>query len=133
MKKLNKEQKTIADSSPGSFVKPHDRFKNAALFICGYLSYSKEKVDEVASIIRRYADLKEPYELCICQKCKTQVELKFYEGDEDECSYPHYYCPKCYANYYDKSGKENWKELDSHYEDIEERFRERQFESSDDE
>lgn len=116
-----------------SFVKPHDRFKNAALFLCGYLSYSKEKVDEVASIIRRYADLKEPYELCICQKCKTQVELKFYEGDEDECSYPHYYCPKCYANYYDKSGKENWKELDSHYEDIEERFRERQFESSDDE
>lgn len=142
MKKLSKEQKPIADSSPGSvanapvvgsFVKPHDRFKNAALFLCGYLFYPKEKVDEVAGIIRRYADLKEPYELCICQKCKTEVELQFYEGDEDECSYEHYYCPKCYANYYDKHGKESWKELDSHYEDIEERLRESKFENNDDE
>ena len=118
----------------GSLVKPHDRFKNVALFLCGYLSYPNEKVDEVASIIRRYANLKEPYELCTCQKCKTEVELQYYGGDEDECSYPHYYCPNsnCRANYYDKSGKESWKELDSHYEDIEENFRERQFDFDDD-
>jgi hypothetical protein len=108
----------------GSLVNPHDRFKNAALFLCGYLKYSEDKVDDVASIIRRYANFIEPYELCICQKCNEKVELQFYEGDEDECSYPHYYCPNsnCRANYYDKSGEESWKELDSHYEDIEERY-----------
>jgi hypothetical protein len=116
----------------GSLVNPHDRFKNAALFLCGYLSYPKEKVDEVASIIRRYANFIEPYELCVCQKCNEKVELQFYEGDEDECSYPHYYCPKCRANYYDKNGEESWKELDSHYEDIEEKFKESQFENDDD-
>jgi len=49
----------------GSLVKPHDRFKNAALFLCGYLKYSEDKVDDVASQIRRYAALNEPYELCI--------------------------------------------------------------------
>ena len=110
----------------GSLVKPHDRFKNAALFLCGYLKYPEEKIDDVASQIRRYAELNEPYELCICQKCNKEVELQFYEGDDEECSYPHYYCPNssCRANYYDKSGKESWKELDSHYEDIEERYRE---------
>ena len=47
----------------GSLVKPHDRFKNAALFLCGYLKYAEDKVDDVASQIRRYAALNEPYEL----------------------------------------------------------------------
>ena len=110
----------------GSLVNPHDRFKNAALFLCGYLSYPNERIDEVASIIRRYAALNEPYELCTCQKCKQVVELQFYEGDDEECSYPHYHCPNsnCRANYYDKSGKERWEELDEHYKDIEERYRE---------
>ena len=110
----------------GSLVKPHDRFKNAALFLCGYLSYPEQRIDEVASVIRRYAALNEPYELCTCQKCNTQVELRYYEGDEDECSHPHYTCPnsQCRAIYYDKSGKERWEELESHYEDIEERYRE---------
>ena len=119
-----------------SLVKPHDRFKNAALFLCGYLKYSEDKVDDVASQIRRYAALNEPYELCTCQKCNTQVELSYYEGDEDEdeCSYPHYTCPnsQCKAIYYDKSGKERWKELESHYEDIEERYREQLEDSFDD-
>lgn len=110
----------------GSLVKPHDRFKNAALFLCGYLKYSEDKVDDVASQIRRYAELDTPYELCICQKCKQVVELQFYEGDDEECSHPHYTCPssQCKAIYYDKSGKERWKELEAHYEDIEERYRE---------
>jgi len=110
----------------GSFVKPHDRFKNAALFLCGYLSYPNERIDEVASIIRRYAALNEPYELCTCQKCNQVVELEFYEGDDEECSHPHYHCPNsnCRANYYDKSGKERCEELDEHYKDIEERYRE---------
>lgn len=118
----------------GSFVKPHDRFKNAALFLCGYLSYPEERVDEVASVIRRYAALNEPYGLCTCQKCNKQVELRYYEGDEDECSYPHYTCPnsQCRAIYYDKSGKERWEELESHYEDIEERYREQFLNSNDD-
>ena len=95
----------------GSLVKPHDRFKNAALF---------------ASQIRRYAALNEPYELCTCQKCNQVVELEFYEGDDEECSYPHYTCPssQCRAIYYDKLGNERWKELEAHYEDIEERYRE---------
>ena len=51
---------TATDGKPpvvGSLVKPHDRFKNAALFLCGYLSYPNERVDEVASIIRRYAGM----------------------------------------------------------------------------
>ena len=26
-------------------VKPHDRFKNAALFLCGYLKYPEEKIE----------------------------------------------------------------------------------------
>jgi len=113
----------------GSLPRPHDRFKNAALFLCGYLKYA-EDIDEVASIIRRYSALNEPYELCTCQKCTNDVELRFYEGDEDECSEPHYTCPnsQCRAIYYDKSGKERWKELESHYEDIEERYREREYE-----
>ena len=62
----------------GSLVNPHDRFKNAALFLCGYLKYSEDKVDDVASQIRRYAELDTPYELCTCQKCKQVVELQFY-------------------------------------------------------
>ena len=115
-------------------VKPHDRFKNAALFLLGYLKYSEDRVDEVASIIRRYAGLNEPYELCTCQKCKIQVELEFYKGDEDECSYPHYHCPNsnCRANYYDKSGKESWEELDSYYDLLQEAFNERQYDEDDD-
>ena len=118
----------------GSLVNPHDRFKNAAWFLCGYLKYSEDKVDDVASQIRRYAALNELYELCTCQKCKQVVELQFYEGDDEECSYPHYTCPssQCKAIYYDKSGKERWEELESHYEDIEESFRERQFQNDDD-
>ncbi|HRB60843.1 MAG TPA: hypothetical protein PLP80_15175 [Niabella sp.] len=118
----------------GSLVNPHDRFKNAAWFLCGYLKYPEEKVDDVASQIRRYAALNEPYELCTCQKCNKLVELEFYEGDDEECSYPHYTCPssQCRAIYYDKSGKERWKELEAHYEDIEESFRERQFQNDDD-
>lgn len=121
----NENSKDVAQSNTASsLANPHDRFKKAAFFLCGYLKYSEDKVDEVASIIRRYAALNEPYELCSCQKCKDIIELQFYKGDEDECSFEHYYCPKCRANYYDKSGKESWKELDSHYEDIEERYRE---------
>jgi hypothetical protein len=118
----------------GSLVKPHDRFKNAALFLCGYLKYPEDKVDDVASQIRHYAALNEPYELCTCQKCNQVVELDFYEGDDEECSHPHYTCPssQCRAIYYDKSGKERWEELESHYEDIEERYRERQFDFDDD-
>lgn len=108
----------------GSLVNPHDRFKNAALFLCGYLKYSEDKVDDVASQIRRYAALNELYELCTCQKCKQVVELQFYEGDDEECSYPHYTCPssQCKAIYYDKSGKERWEELEHHYKEIEERY-----------
>ena len=117
----------------GSFVKPHDRFKNAALFLCGYLKYPKDKVDDVASQIRRYAELDKPYELCTCQKCNQLVELQFYEGDDEECSHPHYTCPnsQCRAIYYDKAGKERWKELESHYEDIEERYRQQLEDSHD--
>jgi len=119
----------------GTLIKPHDRFKNAALFLCGYLSYQEEKVDEVASIIRRYAALNDPYELCTCQKCNQVVELEFYEGDDEECCYPHYTCPSsnCRAIYYDKSGKKRWKELENHYEDIEERYREQLKDFYDDE
>ncbi len=118
---------TATDGKPlvvGSLVNPHDRFKNAALFLCGYLKYSEDKVDDVASQIRRYAELDTAYELCTCQKCKQVVELQFYEGDDEDCSYPHYTCPssQCKAIYYDKSGKERWKELEAHYEDIEERY-----------
>jgi hypothetical protein len=118
----------------GSLVKPHDRFKNAALFLCGYLKYSEDKVDDVASVIRRYAALNEPYELCTCQKCNQVVELNFYEGDDEECSHPHYTCPysQCRAIYYDKFGKERWEELEYHYKKIEESFRERQFDFDDD-
>ena len=95
---------------------------------------AQQEVDEVASVIRRYAALNEPYGLCTCQKCNKQVELRYYEGDEDECSYPHYTCPnsQCRAIYYDKSGKERWEELESHYEDIEERYREQFLNSNDD-
>ena len=110
----------------GSLVNPHDRFKNAALFLCGYLNYPEDKIDDVASQIRRYAALNEPYELCTCQKCNEVVELNFYEGDDEECSHPHYTCPNsdCRANYYDKQGKQHWKELDDFYEELEERYRE---------
>ena len=118
----------------GSLVNPHDRFKNAALFLCGYLKYSEDKVDDVASQIRRYAALNEPYELCTCQKCNQVVELQFYEGDDEECSHPHYTCPssQCKAIYYDKSGKERWEELEHHYKEIEERYREQLEDSYDD-
>ena len=119
----------------GSLVSPNDRFKGVALFLLGYLSYPENKIDEVANIIRRYSAINEPYQLCTCQKCKNEVELRFYEGDEDECSEPHYTCPnsQCRAIYYDKLGKERWEELESHYEDIEERYRERQYDFDDDE
>ena len=107
-------------------MKTHDRFRSAALFLCGYLKYPEDRIDDVASIIRRHAALNEPYELCICQNCKDIVELEFYESDEHECSHAHYYCPNsnCKANYYDKYGKERWEELDEHFKDIEERYRE---------
>lgn len=59
-------------------LQPHDRFKNTALFLCCYLKYPEDKVGDVASQIRRYAKLNEPYELCTCQKCNTLVELEFY-------------------------------------------------------
>lgn len=122
---VNPSSQTIAKPNVvGSLVNPHDRFKNAALFLCGYLKYSEDKVDDVASQIRRYAALNELYELCTCQKCKQVVELQFYEGDDEECSYPHYTCPssQCKAIYYDKSGKERWEELEHHYKEIEERY-----------
>ena len=101
-------------SVSGSFISPHDRFKNTALFLCGYLSYPSDKVDDVANILRRYINTKEPYELCICQKCNIEVELEFYEGDNDECPYPHYNCPNCRSNYTDKQGKIRFHELDDH-------------------
>lgn len=123
---LTSSQNSTKPNVVGSFVEPHDRFKSAALFLCGYLKYPEDKVDDVARNIRHYALLNEPYELCTCQKCNTIVELRYYEGDEEECSFPHYTCPKsdCRANYYDKQGKQHWKELDDFYEELEERYRE---------
>ena len=44
----------------GSLVKPHDRFKNAALFLCGYLKYPEEKVDDVAGFAGYDHRLDEP-------------------------------------------------------------------------
>src|SRR5690606_4660309 len=112
-------------------VEPYDRFKNAALFLCGYLGYSEDKVDDVARQIRRYASLNEPYELCTCKKCNQVVELVFYKGNDEE--YPHFHCPNsgCRANYYDRQAKESWPELDSHYEEIRERYMESQYDDDD--
>jgi len=112
----------------GSLVKPHDRFKNVALFLCGYLSYPNERVDEVASIIRRYANLQEPYELCTCQKCKTEVELQWIEYEEEDNSGGYYYCPKCNANYFDHKGNDAYTEMDEHEEMQEENRIEKELE-----
>lgn len=112
--KIDEQPLLQKHSVSGSFISPHDRFKNTALFLCGYLSYPRVKVDEVAGIIKRYSNLKEPYELCICQKCKIEVELEFYEGDDDECPPSHYNCPNCRANYCDKKGNVKFDELDDH-------------------
>lgn len=104
---------------------PHDRFKGTALFLCGYLKYSEDKIDDVASQIRRYAELNEPYVLCTCQKCNKEVELVYFQ-DEDNEEPPHYHCPYsgCKACYNDKEGKHRWIDLENHYEDMEERYRE---------
>ena len=113
---------------------PYDRYHQTALFLCGYFKIPSERVEELSTIIRSKADQEKPYELVLCQKCHTDIEIEFYEPeeDDDECSEPHFYCPKCYANYYDRQAKERWIELDSHYEDLNERFRERQFDYDDD-
>jgi hypothetical protein len=105
--KVTKSSQTISKPNVvGSLVKPHDRFKNAALFLCGYLKYPEDKVDDVASQIRRYAALNEPYELCTCQKCNQVVELNFYAkaywGLVSEGSHPHFKLPiqcQCRAIY----------------------------------
>lgn len=113
-----------------SHREPYDRYRQTAAFISGYCSIPSERVEELARIIRTKAEHDKPYELVHCQKCDTEVEIEFYEGDE--CSQPHFYCPKCYANYYDRKAKEPWIELDSYYEDLEERLRESQFDYDDD-
>ena len=106
---------------------PFDRYRRAAAFICGYFSIPSERVEDLAKIIRSKAQQGKPYELAHCQKCDTDVEIEFYEPDDEECLVPHFYCPKCYANYYDSQAKKRWIELDSHFEELEERLRESQF------
>lgn len=112
---------------------PYDRFKRAALFLCGYFNYPENEIDHIASRIRDFANINEPYELCTCEKCKNQVELIFYKGDESECPIPHYTCPysNCRAKYDDKQGKQRCKELEHHYEDIDERIQESFFDDMD--
>jgi hypothetical protein len=110
---------------------PHDRYRQTAAFICGYCSIPSERVEDLAEIIRRDAKQDKPYELAHCKKCDTDVEIEFSEPDDEECSYPHFYCPKCYANYYDRQAKESWPELDDHYEEIRERYMESQFDDDD--
>lgn len=114
-------------------IGPHDRYRKAAAFICGYLSIPSERVEDLAKIIRDKSNHDKPYELVHCQKCDNDIETEFYEPEinDDECSYPHYYCPKCYANYHDREAKERWVDLDIHYEEIRERYMESQFEDDD--
>lgn len=109
-----------------------DRYHKAALFICGYCSLPEDRAKDIADIFRKRAEQETPYILCRCKKCNTDVELDFYEGDDEECSQPHYYCPKCYANYYDKQGTEPWPELDDYYEDLREQLMEQQFDNDED-
>lgn len=112
---------------------PYDRFRQLASFLCGYLSVPNEKssddrfIEDLARTIRRYANIEKPLHLSYCKKCNKDVELEFYEPD-DECSEPHYYCPKCYSNYFDKNAKEPHKELDNWREDMEEDRQERELE-----
>lgn len=107
---------------------PYDRFRKVASFLCGYFKISEERAEELAKIIRDDCHTGKPYEISHCQKCDSEIEIEFWEGDDEECSEPHYYCPKCYANYFDKKAQEPWHELDAHYEELEERRRERDLE-----
>ena len=77
---------------------PYDRYHQTALFLCGYFKIPSERVEELSTIIRSKADQEKPYELVHCQKCHTDIEIEFYEPeeDDDECSEPHFYCPKCF-------------------------------------
>lgn len=110
---------------------PHDRYRQTAAFICGYCSIPSERVEDLAEIIRNRANQAKPYELAHCKKCNTDVEIEFSEPDDEECSEPHFYCPKCYANYYDREAKESWPELDDHYQEIREIYMEIQFDDDD--
>jgi len=49
----------------GTLIKPHDRFKNAALFLCGYLSYQEEKVDELPVKARKPARKKRYFQYLV--------------------------------------------------------------------
>jgi len=110
---------------------PYDRYRQTAAFICGYCSIPSERVEDLAEIIRNRSNQAKPYELAHCKKCNTDVEIEFSDPDDEECSEPHFYCPKCYANYYDREAKESWPELDDHYQEIRERYMESQFDDDD--
>lgn len=116
------QQATVVGCS--GHKEPYDRYHQTALFLCGYFKIPSERVEELSTIIRSKADQEKPYELVHCQKCDTDVEIEFYEPDDEECSEPHFYCPKCYANYYDRQAKERWVELDDHFEELNERYME---------
>ena len=113
----------------------YDRFRGLAGFLCGYLSVDRDKCEneawkqDLARILRRHADIDNPLILTECKKCKTTVELEWLEYDEDDNSGGYYYCPKCYANYFDNKGNDAWTEMDEYQEMQEEDRIERQIES----
>lgn len=113
----------------------HDRFRNLASFLCGYLSVEKEKREsedwkqDLAVILRRYADIDNPLILTECKKCKTTVELNWLEYEEDDNSGGYYYCPKCNTNYFDNKGNDAYTEMDEYEEMKEEERIERQLQS----
>lgn len=112
-------------------TQPYDRFRQVASFLSGYFKIPFERVEELAKIIREQCDTSKPYEVVHCQKCNSDVEIEFADRNDSDCDEPHYYCPKCYANYFDKKAKEPWHELDAHFEELQERMRESRFEDYD--
>jgi len=112
----------------------HDRFRGLAGFLCGYLSVERSKSEnedwkqDLASILRRYADIDNPLILTDCKKCKTTVELKWIEYEEEDNSGGYYYCPKCNANYFDNKGNDAYTEMDEHEEMQEENRIEKELE-----
>ena len=112
----------------------HDRFRGLAGFLCGYLSVERSKSEnedwkqDLASILRRYADIDNPLILTDCKKCKTTVELKWIEYEEEDNSGGYYYCPKCNTNYFDNKGNDPYTEMDEHEEMQEENRIEKEIE-----
>jgi len=107
---------------------PRDRYTSMAFFLCGYLSYPRERVEDVARLLRNDLNTTEPYILCTCKKCNTLVELEYFKGDDEDDTPAHFFCTKCHANYYDKKGQISLAESDEYEQYEEERRMERRME-----